>query len=436
MSHYKPYSSYKDSGIEWIGEVPEHWAVIPIKRVASLKNLRTTESSSELQYIGLEDVESASGKYKLTEGNARQSEDSTVGVFSKGNVLYGKLRPYLKKAIVAEMDGICSTEFLVLDSHRVESELLQNWILTSEVTQQIESTCEGAKMPRADWEGIGNVPIPVPPNDEQSFLVKTIKAETIRIDTLIAKKTRFIELLKEKRQALITHVVTKGLNPDVPMKDSGIEWIGDVPETWGVGKLKHFGSLKGGAGFPAELQGRSDNELPFYKVGDLSKSLDGIYLGETIHTVSRDEASKLGAKVFPEDTIVWAKIGAALLLNRRRITKISSCLDNNMTGFIVSNEKAFYKYAFYLMCSIDFDFYVRPGAVPSISEGEQSAIPIPIPPVDEQKAIAETIDRETTHIDTLIAKAQHSIELLKERRSAFITAAVTGQIDCRGTTYE
>ncbi|MBD3777315.1 MAG: restriction endonuclease subunit S [Campylobacterales bacterium] len=198
----------KDSGVEWIGEVPEHWDITPIKRAANLRNLRTNDNPNGVEYIGLEDVESGSGKYSPTEGNSRQSEDSTVAVFNTGDVLYGKLRPYLKKAIIADQDGVCSTEFLVLDSHKVAPDLLQKWLLTSDVTQQIESTCEGAKMPRADWEGVGSVPIPVPPHDEQKLLVEAIGLETTRIDTLIEKTQRSIELLKERRSAFITAAVT------------------------------------------------------------------------------------------------------------------------------------------------------------------------------------------------------------------------------------
>jgi type I restriction enzyme S subunit len=198
----------KDSGIEWIGEVPEHWEVIPVKRTSSLRNERTGENSDGIRYIGLEDVQSESGKYQPTEGTSRQSDSSTVSVFYYGDVLYGKLRPYLKKAIVADMNGVCSTEFLVLKSKDVLPDLLQKWLLTSEVTQQIESGCDGAKMPRADWEGVGSIPIPVPPHDEQKILVERINQENIRIDALICKTQRSIELLKERRSAFITAAVT------------------------------------------------------------------------------------------------------------------------------------------------------------------------------------------------------------------------------------
>jgi type I restriction enzyme S subunit len=218
MSHYKPYPAYRDSDVEWIGQVPEHWEVARIKRHASIRTERRSDVSADATYIGLEDVEAESGQYKPTSGNSRQAEDSTVGIFHEQDVLYGKLRPYLRKAIVADMSGACSTEFLVLRTSKTLPRWLHQWLLTPDVTQQIEAGCEGAKMPRADWEHVGSIEMPSPCTEEQSQIISVLHRETIRIDALITKKTRFIKLLKEKRHALIDHAVTKGLNPDTPKK--------------------------------------------------------------------------------------------------------------------------------------------------------------------------------------------------------------------------
>ena len=234
MSYYKAYPEYKDSDVQWIGKIPKHWKIIPIKRFTKLNTTRTSVTSDNITYIGLEDVESGSGRYLPTEGNSRQSEDSTVGVFGTGQVLYSKLRPYLRKAIIADFDGICSTEFLVLQPKDVFPELLKSWLLTPDVSQQIESTCEGAKMPRADWDSIGNIPMPIAPASEQVIIRDKFLLETARIDLLIKKKSCFIELLKEKRNALITNSTTKGLNSNEKMQDSCVEWLGHVPAHWAV----------------------------------------------------------------------------------------------------------------------------------------------------------------------------------------------------------
>lgn len=430
MSHYKPYPAYKNSGVKWIGDVPEHWGVIPIKRVASLKTIRTNESSIEVQYVGLEDVQSASGKYMPTEGNSRQSEDSTVAVFSKGDVLYGKLRPYLKKAIVAEMDGVCSTEFLVLDTHKVEPELLQNWLLTSDVTQQIESTCEGAKMPRADWEGVGSVPMPVPPNEEQSKLVEAINAETTRIDTLIAKKTRFIELLKEKRQALITHLVTKGLNPNVPMKDSGIEWIGEVPDHWVKRKVFHaFETIGSGTTPPSkEPEWYESGTIPWITTSELREN----EIFETKKCVTPETLEKFSTlKIYPVGSLAIAMYGATI----GRLGFLGVPATTNQACCVLSGERdlslSFVYHWLIAFKDTVIENFSEGGGQPNINQDVVANLWIPSPSLKEQQSIVENINYESGRIDLLISKTQESIELLKERRSAFITAAVTGQIDLR-----
>ena len=203
-----PNVKMKDSGVEWIGQVPEHWKVARVKRLVSLRNERRNDVSTDTIYIGLEDVEAGSGQYKPTNGSSRQSEDSTVGIFYEGDVLYGKLRPYLRKAIISEMAGCCSTEFLVLRAEKTEPRWLQEWLLTPDVTHQIESGCEGAKMPRADWGHIGSIEVVYPDQPEQAQILTTLDRETARIDALISKVEQSITLLKERRSAFITAAVT------------------------------------------------------------------------------------------------------------------------------------------------------------------------------------------------------------------------------------
>ena len=203
-----PKSKMKDSGVAWIGEVPDHWQVARIKRAAFLRNERRNDAPRGQVYIGLEDVESCTGKYSPTTGSSRQSEESTVGTFQDGDILYGKLRPYLRKAIVTGDAGICSTEFLVLQPKTVLSNWLHKWLLTTEVTQQIEAGCYGAKMPRADWEHVGSIHIPVPLLEEQRLIISALEKFISRIDLLCEKTQHSIDLLKERRSALITDAVT------------------------------------------------------------------------------------------------------------------------------------------------------------------------------------------------------------------------------------
>ena len=432
MSQYRAYPAYKDSGVEWIGQVPEHWKVARVKRLASLRNERRNDVSTDTIYIGLEDVEAGSGQYKPTNGSSRQSEDSTVGIFYEGDVLYGKLRPYLRKAIISEMAGCCSTEFLVLRAEKTEPRWLQEWLLTPDVTHQIESGCEGAKMPRADWGHIGSIEVVYPDQPERAQILTTLDRETARIDALIEKKTRFIELLKEKRQALITHAVTKGLDPNVKMKDSGVEWIGQVPEHWKIAPVKyHYDARLGKMIQPAAVSDR-DIEVPYHRAqtvqweriveSDIKEMWASprdieqfsVSEGDLLICEGGDVCRAAIVKQPPEKNMIF----------QNSIHRIRSKGEYGV-GWVMRLMQ-------HLRSSEWIDVLCNKNTIVHFTSDKLGSLECPLPPPDEQATIVATLDRETVRIDALISKAEQSITLLKERRAAFITAAVTGQIDLRG----
>ena len=430
MSHYKPYSKYKDSGVEWIGNVPDGWNVARIKRFTSLRNERCTDALEGWRYIGLEDVESGSGKYRPTEGNSRQNEDSTVGVFRSGDVLYGKLRPYLRKAIVSDSNGVCSTEFLVMQPTSIMASWLHQWLLTTEVTQQIEAGCEGTKMPRADWEHVGSLYVPSPSQSEQTEIIAVLDRETASIDAIIAKKTRFIELLKEKRSALIIHAVTKGLNPNVKMKDLGVEWIDEVPVHWERRKIAHAFECIGSGTTPPSGQDRwySDGEIPWITTGELRETV----ITETskcVTTKALEEFSTL--RLYPAGSLAMAMYGATI----GRLGILGVPATTNQACCVLSGEISLsIRYAYFWLLAFKqqiIDLYAAGGGQPNINQEVIAFLRVPAPNLVEQATITAFLDRETARIDLLTQKTQHSIDLLKERRSALITAAVTGQIDLR-----
>lgn len=423
MSQYRAYPAYKDSGIEWIGQVPEHWKVARVKRLASLRNERRNDVSTDTIYIGLEDVEAGSGQYKPTNGSSRQSEDSTVGIFYEGDVLYGKLRPYLRKAIISEMAGCCSTEFLVLRAEKTEPRWLQEWLLTPDVTHQIESGCEGAKMPRADWGHIGSIEVVYPDQPEQAKILTTLDRETARIDALVEKKNRFIELLKEKRQALITHAVTKGLDRYAKMKDSGVEWIGQVPEHWDV---KPFFALV------TELNrknvGLVETNILSLSYGNIIQKPENRNMGLTPESYETYQIVESGEIVFRFTDLQNDKrsLRSAQVTQRGIITSAYMAVKPH------SIDSTYFSWLMrsYDLCKV---FYAMGGGLrQSLKFEDVRRLPVLIPPVDEQSEITNIINAGTARIDALVEKTEQSITLLKERRAAFITAAVTGQIDLRG----
>ena len=208
-------------------------------------------------------------------------------------------------------------------------------------------------------------------------------------------------------------------------RKSGIDSIGNVPVHWRVMRLKNAGRLLSGSAFPEEFQGDSDQAIPFYKVGDLERSPDAKSMPSTENTISTESASQIRARVIPPQAIIYAKIGEALKLNRRRTTSSPSCVDNNMSAYLPNENIVTSQWAFYSLCTINFNEFVNPGAVPSLSEGDQSTIPFPVPLIPEQHALAVFLDRKTARIDQLIARYELLIERLAEYRNTVITRAVT-----------
>jgi len=216
-----PNAPMKDSGIPWLGEIPAHWTAIRINHVVTLRRSRVQSDEERKPYIGLEHIESWTGRLVSDLSSADEAavsatreSDSLSSTFEPGDVLFGKLRPYLAKAWVAEFAGRCTTEALVMQPVAVEARFLRYVFLCPDFIDLVDASTFGSKMPRADWDFIGNIKIPLPPATEQRAIVEHITEETARLDALRAATERSIALLKERRAALISAAVTGQI--DVP----------------------------------------------------------------------------------------------------------------------------------------------------------------------------------------------------------------------------
>lgn len=270
----------------------------------------------------------------------------------------------------------------------------------------------------------------LPPLGEQHAIADYLDRETARIDTLIEEQQRLIDLLRERRTAVARHAVTSGLSDQVERQTSQVPWLAHVPTHWDIQQLRRVGTTDTGSGFPVRFQGKTDLPYPFFKVKHLSTGARTGVIVEADDTVDDSIVRELSARVFPRGTLAFAKIGAALLLGRVRELGCPGCLDNNLAGFIV-NRSLDNRFAYHMLSQIDFSYLVNPGAVPSISDKNFLSYPVAIPPLPEQRDIAENLDRQVRRIDNLIIETERFIDLARERRSALITAAVTGQVDVR-----
>ncbi|EPU0815201.1 restriction endonuclease subunit S [Morganella morganii] len=427
MAKYKAYPEYKDSGVEWLGEIPEDWSVTKLKYIADLQTAKSN-NSDEL-FVGLENISSGDGKYISKEESIA---DGTSVSFEKNDVLFGKLRPYLAKSWLATFSGVCSSEFLVLRTAKLHPKYLNYYSLTNEFIEQVNSSTYGSKMPRASWEFIGLLPVPTCSYFLSERVAWFLDHETAKIDNLIEKQQQLIELLKEKRQAVISHAVTKGLNPDVPMKDSGVEWLGEVPEHWSIQKLKYICTTIVAGPFGSSITkdmyvndgykvyGQEQVIPNDFNVGDYFISADDFKKLSRYEVKNGDMLiSCVGTfgkiAVFPD----WASRG---IINPRLI-KVS--LINEVNPLFVreflKSETVFKQ----------FELLSRGGTMGVINIAILNEIMTSTPPFAEQNAIVEFIYSQKKKFKELIEKAYNQIGLLQERRTALISAAVTGKIDVR-----
>jgi type I restriction enzyme S subunit len=308
------------------------------------------------------------------------------------------------------------------------------WMLYFSSTLDFGEPANPGAVPSVNEGQLSGLVIPAPPKEEQASIGSFLDHETARIDALIEKKQRLIELLKEKRQAVITRAVTKGLDPSVPMKDSGVQWLGEVPEHWDVGKLRWQANLQGGVAKGRDLSSAHTKVLPYLRVANVQdgyldldevKEIDLLvseverYLLKTGDVLMNEggDNDKLG-----RGTVWDGAIAPCVHQNHVFAVRPSAHLCPEWLALFTASSGA--KSYFFLRSKQSTN-------LASISASNVKDIHVPLPPTDEQRSICRSVGEMTGRFDQLIQKSQRSMDLLAEHRSALITAAVTGQIDVR-----
>ena len=281
------------------------------------------------------------------------------------------------------------------------------------------------KVFRFNVNDLKTIYLPLPILSEQQSIANYLDEKTSKIDQLISNKREQIEKLKEIRKIEIFTAVTKGLDPNVKLKPSGIEWLGDIPIHWEVSRIKDVSDIHGGNGFPDNLQGFEEGDLPFLKVSDINGKDRQVSIANNY--VTNDVISDKGWNIVPENSILTAKIGAALSKNHRKINEIECIIDNNMIA-IKNNKRISSLYLYYISKIIDFDWFNNPGAIPSLSMRHFLPFHICLPNEHEQTSIANYLDEKTSKIDQLVNNLENQIEQLEEVRKIEIYNAVTGKI--------
>jgi type I restriction enzyme S subunit len=324
---------------------------------------------------------------------------------------------------------ILSSLGLLSVSKRLLDQFLYYYLISGVNIDQMNSLIHGSALRRMTISKIDSLIVAIPSLPEQKQIARFLDHETGKIDALIEKQQALIELLKEKRQAVISHAVTKGLNPEARMKDSGVEWLGDVPEHWEVSKFGYISSVvRGGsprpAGDPTLFNG---DYSPWVTVAEITKD-DDVYLTETDTFLTRKGSDQ--CRVFKSGTLLISNSGATL-----GVPKILS-LDANANDGVVGFESLSlrHEYAYFYLSTLTEDIRerVKQGSgQPNLNTDLIKEIAVPIPPEVEVDAIVDSIVKMREHFSALENKAMNAIGLKQERRTALISAAVTGKIDVR-----
>ncbi|WP_135470395.1 restriction endonuclease subunit S [Crenalkalicoccus roseus] len=434
------YPAYRDSGVAWLGRVPAGWGVALVKSVASCNDDVLPEDTTPdqiIEYVEISDVEADRG---ITRRSAMAFGDAPSRARRRvrpGDVLVSTVRTYLRAIATVPEDCdalVVSTGFAVFRPRRVHPGFLSYVFHSEYLISEIIARSVGVSYPAINASEIARLPIPLPPPAEQRAIAAFLDRECGKIDALVAEQERLIALLKEKRQAVISHAVTKGLDPTAPMKDSGVAWLGQVPAHWEVKRLKFLARVQTGVAKGRDLSGTDVIEVPYLRVANVQ---DGYLDLEDVATIqiARDELDRYGLQ--PGDVLMneggdFDKLGRGHVWHGA----ISPCIHQNHV-FSVRPHSIEPEWLA-LITSADcgrFFFMSRSKQstnLASISSSNLVELPLCIPPQPERSAILEAVSAETTKLDTLTTEAERAIALLKERRAALISAAVTGRIDVRG----
>lgn len=439
VEKYQPYPEYDDSGIEWLGRIPVHWKLATLKHECVFSGGGTPTKDNlaywggNIPWISPKDMKSQIVTDSIDKITAVAVAESSTKLVPEGALLMVVRSGILQRTIPVAINTVPVTLNQDMKALRFKSKdkacFFLYYIQGLESQLLLEWCKQGATVESIEHELLANARYPLPPNDELKAINQFLDYETARIDRLITQQLRLIELLKEKRQAVISHAVTKGLNPDAPMKDSGVEWLGQVPEHWGVSALGYYSMLNTGA-----TPDRSKNQywggtIPWIKTGEVR--YDTIY--ETEETITQAALSETSVRLSKPGTLLMAMYGQGITRGRVAILGVSATY-NQACVAITPNSKVTNDFLkFFFMAGYDA---LRDGgnetSQMNLNADIVSKFKVLVPSYEEQIDIVSFLRIKLAHYEQLINKSEHAIALMQERRTALISAAVTGKIDLRG----
>jgi len=433
----QPCPYYRNIDVSGLEAISDHWGIKPLWAVVTCNDDILPENTcpeEEIAYVEISSVKAGQGITEVAELPFGDAPSRARRKVENGDVLISTVRTYLR-AITPVLDPpnnlVVSTGFAVLRPRAIDSGFLGYAVQTEFFIAEVISRSVGVSYPAINASDLVRIKVPLPPLPEQSVIAAFLDRETGKIDTLVKEQKRLIELLKEKRQAVISQAVTKGINPDTKMKDSGIEWLGEVPEHWEMKRLKYLVASKSGP-FGSALT-KDQYVESGYRVYGQEQVIPGDFsIGD--YYISAERFAELAqyrvmggdilvscVGTFGKIAIVPDKVESGIinprLIRLRIITPI-------IPKYLETLLKSHFVYE-------QFSLLSRGGTMDVINIETLNSITIVVPPIDEQSRILAWLDRETANIDTFIEQSELAITLLQERRASLISAAVTGKIDVR-----
>ena len=411
----KRYSEYKDSGVKWIGEIPVHWKSVPFRRIAKVQcNLVHPFDNLEMLQISPDSIEKDSGKIIKIKTVAEANIDSDNHRFYKGQILYSKIRPLLNKVTIAPDDGLCSADMYPISTEE-KTEFIKYYMLSKAFLSSVKNiVADRVKMPKINQDELKETRFVIPPLPEQEAIVTYLDTKVAKIDEYISIAEKKIAALEELKQTIIAEAVTRGIHKDVPMKDSGVKWIGMIPEHWKVNKIRsHFKERR------VKVSDKDFQALSVAKIGIVPQ------LEDACKTDNGDNRKQ----VLKGDFVVNSRS------DRKGSCGISP-LDGSVSliNIVLRPFNILQEYVHYLFRSHNYieEFYRNGrGIVADLwttRYSEMRNIQIPVPPLYEQQEIVTYLDSKVANINQLCQAERSQIEKLKEYKQRLISDVVTGKV--------
>lgn len=436
---FKEYPSYKDSGVEWIGNIPKHWEIVRTKEI--FHHRKEDALPSDEIVTAFRDGQVTLRKNRRTDGFTNSFKEHGYQHIECGDLVIHEMDAFAGAIGVSDSSGKSTPVYTVCYAKNDSVNHYFYSFLFREMSRIgfISSLAKGIRVRSTEfrWSESRNVYLAYPPISEQNKIVSFLDSETSRIDNLIAKQEKLIEKLEEHRKSVISHAVTKGLDPNVPMKDSGVEWLGEVPEHWKILQTRHIFNF--GKGLTITKEDLSDEGIPCINYGEIHSKYGFEFnpLDNPLKCVSHDFIESNKNCLLNEGDFIFADTSEDLegSGNFSYLNQKSRVFAGYHTIIARPKSGLNHRYLAYMFDSQAYRGQVRTEMkgvkVYSVSQGVLKSRLAWLPPIEEQDQIVKLLDEKTSKIDTLIAKQRELIAKLKNYRTSIISHAVTGKIDVR-----